>query len=201
MSNNAKVTTLDGHQEYSVGDGNWDDLRVVPGAFTFLGSNDPTPSAWQPGGAGNSFLVYKFNKNDIAYATIQMPHGYKEGSDLCFHIHWTPHDRGAAEGAVNVGWKLDYSITNVGSNFPSSTTLDLSDACSGVDDRHEITSSISVDGSGLTISHVILLGITRTDTGADDTWVGVTAAQSPALLEADIHFQRDSAGSSQELVK
>ncbi len=179
----------------------WDEVRIVPGAFSFAGAADPTLQNWQPGGSGATFKVYKFQTNDEVFASCQMPHSYKEGSDLYFHIHWTPADRGAAEGAVNVGWKVDYSIADKGANFGASATAILTDACSGVDDRHEKTSSVQVSGAGLAISHLIMLRIYRSDTGADDTWAGVTSAQSPALLEFDIHFELNMVGSRQELTK
>ena len=97
--------------------------------------------------------------------------------------------------------RLGVTIANVDGNFGSSTTIDLSDTCSGVDDRHEITSSGTISGTGLTVSHMLLLRIYRSDTGADDTWVGTTAAQSPAILEFDIHFEVNTMGSRQETVK
>lgn len=179
----------------------WDDLRIVPGAFQFTGSSDPTLSSWQPGGSGAVFRVYKFQKNNEVFALVQMPHTYKEGTDLLFHIHWTPCNRGVAESGNKVGWKVDYSIANIDGVFGSSLTVDLSHTCSGVDDKHELTSSVVVPGTGLTISHIAILRIYRSDTGADDTWAGTLAAQSPAILEFDIHFQIDTMGSRQELVK
>jgi len=179
----------------------WDDVKVTPGAFQFSGSGDPTLINWQPGGAGATFKIYAFSKNDNVFAVVQMPHKYKEGTDLEFHIHWTPHNRGIAESGNAVGWKVDYSISNINGTFPASSTADLSDLTTGTDDKHEITSSVVVSGTGLTISHVIMLRIYRSDTGADDTWSGVTAAQSPALLEMDIHFEIDTMGSRQNIVK
>jgi hypothetical protein len=179
----------------------WDDLRITAGAFQFLGSSDPTLTTWQPSGSGASYLVYVFAKNDEVFAVAQLPHGYKEGSDLKVHMHWTPRNRGNEESGSLVGWKVDYSIANVGSNFGASTTADLSDACSGVDDRHEITSGVTVSGTGLTVSSMVMLRIYRSDTGADDTWVGTIAAELPALLEFDIHYQLDTAGSLQETSK
>lgn len=179
----------------------WDDIRIVPGAFTFLGNSDPTLEDWQPGGAGTTFQVYKFLKNDEVFASCQMPHGYKEGTDLEFHLHWTPCDRGNEENGNAVGWKVDYTMANPNGVFLSSATVDLSDVCNGVDDTHELTASVTVSGTGLSISHIIMLRIYRSDTGADDTWVSILAAQSPALLEFDIHFQKDTIGSRQELTK
>jgi len=179
----------------------WDDLRIVPGAFQFAGAADPTLSAWQPGGAGATHQVYKFQKNDEVFASCQMPHKYREGTDVRFHIHWTPCDRGNEESGNNVGWKVDYSWANIDGTFASSATVDLSDACTGTDDYHEMTSDVLVSGTNRTISSVFQLRIYRSDTGTDDTWASGLAAQSPALLEFDIHFQIDTVGSRQSLVK
>jgi len=178
----------------------WDDLRIVPGSFDFSGSSDPTLRDWQPTGAGATFKVYKFDKNDQAFATTQMPHMYKEGTDLQFHIHWTPCDRGNEESGSLVGWKVDYSIGDVGETFPVSATADLSDDCTGTDDYHEVTSSVTVSGTNLKVSHIVMLRIYRSDTGADDTWTG-TMTQAPAFLEFDIHYRKDTMGSRQEFIK
>ncbi len=179
----------------------WDDLQLVSGAFQFLGSTDPSIQPWQPGGAGATFLIYKFQKNDEAFGSLQMKHTYNEGTDIYFHIHWTPADRGIAEIGNYVGWKADYTIANVNGVFPVSGTVDLSDIVTGVDDKNEVTGSVSVPGSGLNISFITMVRIYRSDTGADDTWAGVTAAQSPGLLEFDIHFEINTIGSRQPFAK
>jgi hypothetical protein len=179
----------------------WDDLRIGAGMFQFLGSSDPTLDSWQPGGSGATFLAYVFAKNDEVFSVAQLPHAYKEGSDLKFHIHWTPRDRGTAESGNAVGWKVDYSAISVGGTFLASSTVDLSDTCTGTDHYHEITSGVTVSGTGLTVSSMVQLRIYRSDTGADDTWAGTIAAQLPALLEFDMHYQLDTVGSLQETSK
>ena len=179
----------------------WEDIRIIPGAFQFPGVADPTLESWQPGGAGATFKVYKFKINDEVHFTCQIPHNYKEGSDLKPHLHWTPCDRGNEEDGNTVGWKIDYSWANYDTTFTSSATIDLSDACSGIDDQHEKTDSGTITGTNKTISGVLQIRLYRSDTGADDTWVGVTAALSPAILEFDLHYEIDSLGSDLELVK
>lgn len=180
----------------------WDDMQILPGAFSFPGVSDPTRSVWQPGGSGAVFTVYKFEKNDIVGFTCQVPHTYKQGTDIKAHIHWTPCDRGAAEGVgALVGWKLDISWVNVNGVFVPSTTVDLSDACTGVDDQHEVSASVAVVGTGKNISSMIAGNIYRSDTGTDDTWAGATAVLSPAILEVDFHFEIDMPGSREEFTK
>ena len=179
----------------------WEDLRIIPGAFQFPGVADPTLEDWQPGGAGATFKVYKFLKNDEVHFTCQIPHNYQEGSDIKPHIHWTPCDRGVAENGNTVGWKIDYSWANTDAVFAASATVDLSHACSGTDDLHELTASGTITGTNKTISSILVIRLYRSDTNGDDTWVGATAALSPAILEFDIHYEIDSLGSDLELVK
>jgi len=183
-----------GSQVYGV---YWDDIRIVPGSFDRPGVTDPSYANYAPGGSGVEFPVLTFAKNQYATAAVQIPHSYKEGTDLYCHIHWTPRDRGAAENANTVGWKVDYSAASIGGTFPTAQQLDLSDACSGVDHKHEITEDVAISGAGLTLSSMVLLKISRVDTGTDDTWNGSNAAQLPAFLELDLHFQIDAPGSRQ----
>jgi len=176
----------------------WEDLRIVPGAFIFAGATDPVLNNWQPGGAGATFKVYVFANADEVFFTCQVPHSWREGTELRPHIHWTPRNRGVAEAGKTVAWKLDYSIASPDGVFLASSTVDLTDACSGVDDMHEFSVSGSIPGTGLIVS-AILMGRLYRDAG--DTWVGAIAAQLPALLEFDIHYLANSLGSLRELSK
>jgi len=177
----------------------WEDLRIVPGAFQFLGNTDPAITSWQPGGSGAEFLVYKFKENDEVFFTCQLPHSYKEGSDIQAHLHWTPADRGNEEGTAVVAWKLDYSWGNQDGTFATSTTIDLSDACQSTDSAHLMSPEVAITGTGKTISSILICRLWRDSTG--DTWVGTLDAQSPAILEFDFHFEIDTVGSRQALEK
>jgi hypothetical protein len=179
----------------------WDDMRVVPGSFDRPGISDPNIVAVQPGGSGTTTYLYEFAKNDIASFTIQLPHGYKPGTDIYAHIHWTPGTRGNEENGATVGWKLDYTWASLNSNFGTMTTLDLSDACDGTDWKHQMTPDIVISGTGQGISSMLICNIKRTDTGTDDTWAGTASGQLPLLLEIDFHYQIDTIGSRQIGVK
>jgi len=176
----------------------WDDLRIVPGAFSFAGAADPSLSAWQPTGAGTSFLVYEFASADVGYFTVQMPHKYLQGSDLKPHVHWTPRGFGAAENGNTVFWELDYTIANVNGTFGAAANVQMHDTCSGTNEKHEITTSGTITGTGLTVSHMIVGRITR---AAGDTWNSGVPNQQPVLLEIDFHYQLDTTGSDNETSK
>jgi hypothetical protein len=77
--------------------------------------------------------------------------------------------------------------------------LDLTDTCEGVDDVHLTTPSVELDGSTLKDISGMIIGRVYRDAG--DTWAGNIAAQAPALLEVDFHYQVDDLGSLLELVK
>lgn len=170
----------------------WVDVKIVPGAFEFAGSSDPTLGDWQPGGSGTTFKVYKFASNDEVFFTVQLPHTYKEGTDLHAHIHWTPGSRGNEESGNTVAWKLDYSWANVGSVFGASATADMTDTCTGTDHYHEISGSAAISGTGKNISSMLACRLYR-DTG--DTWASGVGANQPILLEFDLHIEVDTLGS------
>ncbi len=170
----------------------WDDMRIIPGAFVFAGLNDPTIVDWQPGGSGTTFKVYEFATSNQAFFTVQVPHGYKEGSNLSVHIHWTPGTRGNEEADKTVAWKLDYSWANIDGTFGVSATADMTDTCTGVDHAHLMTPAVDIPGTGKTISSMLVGRIYR-DTG--DSWVGTLSGQRPILLEIDFHFEQDTIGS------
>jgi hypothetical protein len=185
----------DGTIEF-VGDATvWDDIRIVPGAFDLPGTSDPALVAYTPGGSGAAIKLWEFQDGDIVSFTIQLPHGYKLGSPVYAHAHWTPGPRGNEENTKLVGWKLDYSWADIGGAFGVMATLDLKDACEGTDHKHQMTPDVVLTGSGASASSMIICNFRRTDTGTDDTWVGTASGSLPLLLEIDFHVELDTVGS------
>jgi hypothetical protein len=108
---------------------------------------------------------------------------------------------GNEENGATVGWKVDYTWANIDGTFGAVGTVDLSDACDGTDDKHQMTPSVAITGTGKNISSMLLCTIKRTDTGTDDTWAGTASGQLPMLLEIDFHYQIDTLGSRQAGIK
>lgn len=181
----------------------WDDMRITPGSFDRPGVSDPNYVIYYPNGGGLGVYLPEFNTDDFASFTIQLPHSYKQGADIYVHLHWTPGARGTAESGKLVGWKIDYSWANIGGNFSDMQTIDLSDACDGVNHKHQMTADVLLTGmgAGKNISSMLIYNIRRTDGGADDTWATNTTGNLPLLLEVDFHYPMDSLGSTTHSTK
>jgi hypothetical protein len=181
----------------------WDDLRINAGAFDRPGVSDPVPVVYYPAGGGLGVSLYEFKKNDWVSFTCQLPHGYKQGTDIKVHLHWTPGDRGNEENGNTVGWKIDYAWANVDGTFSAMQTADLSDACDGTDHKHQMTPEVTIDGhtAAKHISSMLVCNLRRSDTGTDDTWASAASGQLPMILEVDFHYQIDTIGSRQTGVK
>lgn len=168
---------------------NWEDLRVsIASLFPRGAGLDPARLQWNAGS------ILTFNTDDEISFLKQMPHNYKEGTDLLAHIHWTPHSRGVLEAAKTVNWQLELSVANIDTVFPAPSFYPIPVVCSGIINYHEISASVIVPGVGLKISHILQGTIRRI---AGDTWVGgPTTAQRPGLLEFDFHYQKNTLGST-----
>lgn len=87
--------------------------------------------------------------------------------------------------------------------FGAMSTADLSDTCDGTDHKHQMTTSVTIDGhtAQKNISSMLLCNVKRTDTGTDDTWSSIAAGEQPILLEVDFHYPIDTQGSRQASAK
>lgn len=140
------------------------------------------------------------NEENMFFA-IQLPHSYQEGSDIEAHFHWIPAVGGAAGQFVK--WGLEYTWTNRGASF-SNTTIITSDASSAsgatkqgvgtlVAGDHYVTELGNIDGTGQTISSVLLCRVFRNSSHGDDD-----LAQAAFGLSLDFHFRKDTRGSEGE---
>lgn len=183
----------------------WDDLRIPITSTKLGGSKDPDFAQFIDDAAGTSqgLFIEWFDKTaeEEVYFTAQLPHGYKLGTDLEFHVHWVP----AANGAENatVSWGLEYAIAIMGGTYTNSTIIYTkthypADA-SLVANKHYLSDFATIDGSGITSVSAMILGRLFRDApgnGQTDDY-----DNDAGVLEADFHFQIDTLGSRQEAVK
>jgi hypothetical protein len=169
----------------------WDDCRI-PGLSARTNATAPDLEAFGPSG---NLLAYAFNGAATAeqcYFSIQLPHGYKEGSDIHPHVHWAP----TTAAAGNVKWQLEYSWANMDGTFGAPTTIFGIGAAGGTAWKHILTDLTDISGTGKTVSSMLMCRLFRNPADSSDTYEA-----DATLLEFDIHFIVDSLGSKKELTK
>lgn len=174
----------------------WEDLRVPMTATTVGGAKDPGLITFN----GGNLKVWGFaagGQDEELFFECQIPHSYKEGTDILPHVHWCPIDANTG----NVKWGIEYQWANPGSAFPVSATLEsftaVSGGATGTAWLHSITALGTISGAGKNISSMLVCRVYREQSDA----VNDTYASDAALLELDFHFQADSAGSIAEFSK
>lgn len=171
-----------------VGSSRWDDIVIPPGA---LGGGASSPDLIT---LVSNISAYAFDGGgtlEQLYGSFEIPHDYKEGTDLRPHIHWTP----TTAGAGNVVWNLEYSLAARSGTFGASTTVTATDAAAGalIHNAEEFT---SISGSGITIGTVIMFRLYRDPTNVADTY-GADAV----LLSLGVHYEVDATGSTNIFTK
>lgn len=166
----------------------WDDIRVAVNAVKAISGREPTWESWGVG-ALPAFTDEAIEVNEKAVTfTVQLPHGYKHGTDLEPHVHWIAED----DTAGDVRWQLDYQWANIGDPFPvgGSVYVNASNDVSDTD-LHLISGFTDLDGTGKRGSSMLVCTLRRNSSDAGDTLTGKKAY----LLEVDFHFQLDKIGS------
>jgi hypothetical protein len=175
----------------------WEDLRVEI-TVRSTGQKAPTLAGWL-----NGLYLYEFDDAAVAsekevFFAIQMPHGWKEGSTIFPHVHWTNKTAGSAGQVAR--WGLEYNIAKPSAVFGSTTTIYGETIGSGVitsANSHLITPiGAGIDMTGMSLSTMIVGRLFRNSSHANDTYGGIAGG-----LSFDIHYEVDSFGSSLEYTK
>lgn len=169
----------------------WDDINVslVPAAG---GGSLPSVIAFN----GDARLdCYAFNgttaTTDEIHSSLEILHGYKEGSDIKFHLHWYP----TTAAAGNVKWHLRYTWFNPGTLPGAAATATAVAATSGVAWKEQAT-SFTLTGTGKVMGSRLVFSLFRDPADAADTY---TAAA--AVTDMGVHYERDTFGSRTDTAK
>jgi len=146
------------------------------------------------GSLGVKALAFEPNKVQEIFGTAQLPHSYKEGSDIFPH----PHFMFEYPNELHVVWKLEYVWTNVNFSYGNTTIGSRAISNTTTDKKHNVADvpSSGLNGTDKSISSVFHYRLYRDGTDALDTFQGKVY-----LSEFDIHFQIDTMGSRTTWVK
>jgi hypothetical protein len=190
----------DGSLSYEGTATRYDDLRVPVNSTT---AGDTNPPDWvklrDDGGSSQGVFIPWFNKSyqEELYFVLQMPHSWKEGTDIYPHIHWVVKSN---VGDTNVSWGLEYTWSNAGEVFGNSTIITgfTRAVGSGLAYQHNITSLgvLSPSSTSDKISSFLVCRVFRDASSGNDDY-----SSDAGLLEIDFHYQIDSDGSRELYAK
>jgi hypothetical protein len=171
----------------------WDDLRTPISVAKAIPGKEPAAVAYKGG------IVYEFEdgRDEGCAFNVQLPHDYKEGSDIEFHIHMLIRTSGAGIGAENVKWDFTHSWSNIGDAQPTETAVPATiDVQNDTEDTHYLKEiAATITGTGKTISSMLICSLTR------DVSVANNYTDDVLVMEVDFHYQIDTMGSRQEDAK
>jgi len=167
----------------------WDDLR-----FPVAGINPPGAATDPSRNTTTGLLEFSASQINTIAIQVQMPHPWALGTSIIPHIHLIYPDSNAG----NSVWRLSYDIAKINANFAGSFTTDTKTFASpAAANRHALHAFGAIDmttHNGLSVMIIMLLERLGND-GAD------TYAAALPLLEFDIHYEIDTAGSAEQTSK
>lgn len=168
--------------------GVWDDARVPITATKAAGVNDPTFAKFRDSGGGSvGVYAYDFSavtKQELFFA-LQLPHTYKEGTDIYPHVHWSP----PTTESGNVVWGIEYSWVNEYNAFPNTASTTVTSAANSTAYAHRRAEFGAINGAGKIRSSMLMGRIYRDSTNTADTY-----STGAFLLEIDFHHQVNKLG-------
>lgn len=160
----------------------WKDL-IIAAANLRPGASPPSFAVFSGG-------VYAFRFDDAQtnelHGAVELQHDYKEGTDLYFHIHWSP----STTNTGNCRWGLEYTVVNPAGTFPATDTQYVAVAGSGTVNAHQLNNIYQITGTGLKIGAVLVFRIFRDGTNGADTFTGNAFVHS-----IGVHYECDTLGS------
>ena len=138
------------------------------------------------------------NRTENLTGTMELLHGYREGTDVWPHLHWSP----STNGTGNVRWVFEFIVANGTTGvFSAPTILTAIQAAGGLDvSGRPIQQNLEFDGvipgAGLKIGSQIRFTIRREPTNTLDTY-----AADALLWATGIHYIKDSMGSLERFIK
>lgn len=171
----------------------WEDMRVPISAVLVGPSKVPGFDIFVGGVRAYAFISTAVVGNEEeVFFTTQLPHGYKEGSYLEAHIHWSPSD--GNPGVVR--WGLEYTWANEGKVFPNTSTIYAEGSTTSTAFRHIYTDFEPEDipeSPGKTISSMLVCRLWRNSSHINDTY-----GSDAFVTEIDFHYQINTLGSREE---
>lgn len=141
---------------------------------------------------GTAIYGYLFaNGDELHYPEMQLPHDYKEGTDLVPHIHWVPTTSATYTGTwtLNMLWWLEVT-TGTAISAVQTVTVTFNSALTAYQ-MQTADFSANLTGTNRKISSILFARLA----------LSLSAGSSCLLTGLDAHYQGDTLGSVQVAAK
>lgn len=165
----------------------WEDLNIGGPSLGGPASGRPTiTEITATGGVATGIYTLGFDVGEKASGVLEIPHSYKSGTPLYFHLHWL--GAVAPSGVDKVKWQLDYSIIPYDTPFPVPTPIVIE---TNYDAQYERVDSDfpAIACATCQMGDQFAFTLTRIAASADD-YAGLAL-----LLTAGFHYSSDTIGS------
>lgn len=161
----------------------------LPISVTKVGATAPSWSTF----FGN-LSQYTFAINDYVEGSFELPHGYKEGTNLDIHAHIVTN---GAEAGVEARYSFEYWIADMGEASTTTTTITSSDyTLTNADGHHEYIDIGNISGTGFEIGAIVCFRFQRVALVG-----GSNPSNDPFVVSVGCHYQKDTMGSRSETSK
>jgi hypothetical protein len=162
----------------------------VGGLILRTGGTAPGVVQWLDNdGDATGLYTIGFADGEQGSGSIEVPHNYKEGTDLVFHIHFGIND--APTGTDQIRFDLIYNVQRDGTTFVDATTIDSTDVAVDTQYKTGRIDFTAITGTTFKIGDQFNFTIKRT-TAAGDAFAGEVLIQTVGF-----HYEADTLGSRQ----
>ena len=152
------------------------------------GVTTPPVTQWvDNAGANTGIYGLGFAALDEANGSIEIPHDYKEGTDLVFHVHWGSN--APPSDTDYVKWQLTYIVTESGATTPPPPTPLVVEVAHDTQYEHFISNFTAITGTTFKIGMQINFNLKRI-AAVGAAYAGVAIAETIGF-----HYQCDTMGS------
>lgn len=160
----------------------WNDLVGVVASGKTITATDPNWVAFRNGVYAFSFSASTMNE---VWLTFHVTHDYAPGTVIYPHVHWSPV--GTNTGTVR--WGIEYTVAKGYDQeaFPTTTTIYLEQAASGIAHQHQIVEATvgqAIPITSLETDALIMVRLFRDAAHANDTCTDAAFG-----LMCDLHMQ------------
>lgn len=162
----------------------------VGGLVLRTGGTAPGVVQWLDNdGDATGLYTIGFEDGEQGSGSIEIPHNYKQGTDLVFHIHYGLND--APTGTDKIRFDLIYNVQRDGTTFVDATTIDSTDVTVDTQYKTGRIDFTAITGTNFLIGDQFNFTIKRT-TAVGDAYSGEVLIETVGF-----HYEADTLGSRQ----